>query len=157
MECPSKHEDSSELLISYVEGSLEPGAYFAFERHLQVCERCREITEAQRELWAALDSWAPAAISADFDERLYRRIASQESSKISWWTWRPAMPVAAACAALIAVFLLHGPSTEPVGSSSIVQVRGPQIEQVESALEDIEMLKQLGLHSASETAPREKI
>jgi len=35
MECPSKQEDSSEVLISYVEGSLSPSLQIAFERILK--------------------------------------------------------------------------------------------------------------------------
>ena len=85
MECPTKREDSSEVLISYVEGSLSPSVQIAFERHLEACDRCRELTAAQQELWVALDSWAPAELSADFNERLYERIASEELSRPRWW------------------------------------------------------------------------
>src|SRR5271167_2933083 len=84
MECPTKREDSSEVLISYVEGSLSPSLQIAFERHLEACDRCRELTAAQQELWATLDSWAPVELSADFDERLYQRIASEEHSWPKW-------------------------------------------------------------------------
>jgi len=121
MECPTKREDSSEVLISYVEGSLSPSVQIAFERHLEACDRCRELTAAQQELWVALDSWAPAELSADFNERLYERIASEELSRPRWWdrwaiaglVWRQAMPVVAACAALMVVFLWRGPGSEP--------------------------------------------
>ncbi|HME06824.1 MAG TPA: zf-HC2 domain-containing protein [Bryobacteraceae bacterium] len=166
MECPSKYDDPSELLIAYAEGSLEPAARFAFERHLERCALCRELAAAQRELWAALDSWTPTSISSDFDERLYQRIAAAEQQVPAkyWrrilsenWPWRPAMPVAAACAALIAVFLLHGPSPEPITAPADQAFAGPQIEQVESALQDFEMLKQMGLPSAQETSARQKM
>ncbi len=165
MECPSKYEDPSELLIAYVEGSLDPGARFAFERHLERCSECRELAAAQRELWAALDSWTPASISRDFDERLYQRIAAEQRAPVKYWRrilsanwrWRPAMPLAAAGAALIAVFLLHGPSPEPVQATSDQTFVGPQIEQVESALQDFEMLKQMGLPAAQENSAQQKM
>jgi len=169
MECPSKREDSSEVLISYVEGSLSPSAQIAFERHLEACGRCRELTAAQQELWAALDTWAPAELSADFNERLYERIASEESSRPKWaerltkagLAWQQAVPVVAACAALMVVFLWRGPGTEPgvyFGEEAVAsQGRGPQIEQVESALEDFEMLGQLDFRSVAESALRKKI
>jgi anti-sigma factor RsiW len=164
MECPSKHESSSEVLISYVEGSLSPGEHFAFERHLLVCEQCREITAAQRELWTALDAWKPAQISENFDQRLHQRIAGDDDTGTSagnGWAWRRAMPVAAACAALMLGFLLHNPSAE-VGNSTAAEtvatpVRGPQIEQVESALEDFEMLRQLDFHSITGSVSRKRI
>jgi anti-sigma factor RsiW len=164
MECPSKHESSSEVLISYVEGSLSPSKVFAFERHLETCEQCREITAAQRELWDALDSWTPAKISTDFDQRLYQRIASDNVTSgdgLAWGAWRRAMPMAAACAALVVGFLLHGPSSEASISKAEETVatpgRGPQIEQVESALEDFEMLRQLDFHSITGSVSRKRI
>jgi anti-sigma factor RsiW len=166
MECPSKHESSSEVLISYVEGSLSPGKVFAFERHLEVCEQCREITAAQRELWNALDSWMPTQISKDFDQRLYQRIAKDDTAEsgLSWdppATWRRAMPMAAACAALMVGFLLHTPSSEvnisKVDETVATPGRGPQFEQVESALEDFEMLRQLEFHSITGSVSRKRI
>ena len=163
MECPSKHHDATELTIAYIEGSLDSVAQVAFQRHLQTCGRCRELMQAQQELWAALDSWTPLPISSDFDERLYRRIAAEKTATPKWWQrfitapWSgwPAVPlVATACVALIAVVLLRGPGLEPArtGNAS-TQPHGPAIEQVESALQDIEMLKQLGPPSNSKGTP----
>jgi hypothetical protein len=57
------------------------------------------------------------------------------------------MPVAAACGILIAVFLLRSPEPTPAPpSSSAPTIR---IEQVERALDDIDMLKQLGVDTTS--------
>jgi hypothetical protein len=62
----------------------------------------------------------------------------------------PAVPVGVACAALIAAFLLKNPAlrTEPQSE------RGTrlQIEQVEHALDDMDMLTQLGMESAPDKA-----
>lgn len=172
MECPSKREESSEVLISYVEGSLSPSMQIAFERHLEACGECRELTAAQRELWTTLDSWAPPELSEDFNERLYQRIASEAaacSRRPAWrerlasagLAWRGAIPVAAACAALMVVSQLRGPGSEPgtyLGNETVAsQSRGPQIEQVESALEDFEMLRQLDFRSVPESSSRKKI
>jgi len=163
MECPSKSAESSELLIAYVEGSLDRIAERAFERHLDTCQRCREMAASQRELWAALDSWAPVQISPDFDQRLYRRLAEDRIPQPWWqrllsadWTWRPAMPLAAACIALIAGFMLREPGPGPV-QTVVIQPHGPQIEQVESALQDLEMLNQMGLPSSQGNTAREKM
>ena len=156
MECPIKHGDGAELIIAYGAGTLAPETGSELERHLLVCEKCRQIAQAQKEVWSSLDTWTPAPVSPTFDERLYQRIAVEEQSK--WWrrlfganwSWRPAMPVAAACAALIAVFLLKGPAAEQQPSPQSSQ--RPQIEQVERALDDMEMLKQLSVTSAAEPA-----
>jgi len=151
------------LVISYVEGSLDRITERAFERHLDACQRCREMTASQRELWAALDSWTPAEISPDFNQRLYRRLAEDRTPQTWWqkflgadWTWRPAMPLAAACIALIVVFMLREPVPSPIPSVG-VQPHGPQIEQVESALQDIEMLNQMGLPTSQGSSVREKL
>lgn len=156
MECPTKHGDGAELIIAYGAGTLAPETESALEQHIQSCAKCREIAQAQKEVWSSLDAWTPAPVSPTFDERLYQRIAIEEQSK--WWrrmfganwSWRPAMPVAAACAALIAVFLLKGPSTDQQPSAQTPQ--RPQIEQVERALDDMEMLKQLSVTSVPEPA-----
>lgn len=156
MECPIKHGDGAEMMIAYGAGTLAPETESALERHIQSCAKCREIARAQKEVWSSLDTWTPAAVSPSFDERLYQRIAIEEQSK--WWrrmfranwSWRPAMPVAAACAALAVVFLLKGPATDQQPLPQTQQ--RPQIEQVERALADMEMLKQLSVTTLPEPA-----
>jgi hypothetical protein len=64
--------------------------------------------------------------------------------------------VGVACAALIAAFLLKNPALR-TETQSEPRTR-LQIEQVEHALDDMEMLTQLGLESAPDKAqPSEKI
>ena len=161
MECPIKHGEGAELMIAYGAGTLAPETELALERHIQVCAKCREIAQAQKEVWSSLDTWTPAPVSPTFDERLYQRIAAEEQSK--WWrrlfhanwSWRPAMPVAAACAALVAVFLLKGPAGDQQIPSQTPPK--PQIEQVERALDDMEMLKQLSVAVPEPASSPEKI
>ena len=161
MECPIKHGDGAELMIAYGAGTLAPETELALERHIQVCATCREFAQAQKEVWSSLDTWTPAPVSPTFDERLYQRITAEEQSK--WWrrlfhanwSWRPAMPVAAACAALIAVFLLKGPAGDQQIPSQTPP--RPQIEQVERALDDMEMLKQLSVAVPEPASSPEKI
>jgi negative regulator of sigma E activity len=101
-------------------------------------------------------------VSSNFDARLYQRIAEEQHSP--WWqrlfradwSWRPAMPVAAACAVLVVAFLVKNS-----GSSVTPQQQAQpqlQIEQVERALDDMDMLKQAGVEFALEkNTPREQI
>ena len=77
------------------------------------CARCRELAEAQRLVWSALEAWPPAVVSANFDERLFRRIEIERQKCVvaamvagGSGRLRPAVPVGVACAALIAAFLL---------------------------------------------------
>ena len=154
MECLGESKSGAELIIAYGAGTLAPEVRFALEQHLEACEKCRAIAEAQRAVWSALDSWVPEPVSPNFNEALYRRIGADQH--YPWWrrlfqarwSWRPAMPVAAACAALIAVFLLKGPAEQQPSSQP---APAPQIEQVERALDDMDMLKQLGVAAPRET------
>lgn len=144
--CPLQN-GRSELLLDYVSGKLKPEAAAGFERHIESCVQCRTFTEGQRAVWKALDSWEIEAVFPDFDDRLYARMAAED--RRSWWqrlwpemTWPKAVPLAAACATLAAVLFFyspsrHGPVTAPVKAESV------DIDQVERALEDLEMLKQL--------------
>jgi len=152
-DCPLTNGNSAELIVGYGARTLAPEMEMAFERHLLTCEACRELASAQRELWSALDAWTPVPVSANFDEKLYQRIRMEEQGKwwqrLLWanWSWRPAMPVAAACAALIAAFVLKSPTPGPVPELTQPKV---QIQQVERALDDIDMLDKLGFANPSE-------
>lgn len=162
MGCPAGDDGGEELILAYGANTLAPEQQIELERHLETCASCRERAEAQRAVWSALDAWTPTVVSPNFDERLFLRIASEQQN--AWWqrlfrvnwSWRPAVPVAAACSVLIAAFLLKSPvlRTEPQSEPQPKL----QIEQVEHALDDMDMLKQLGVESASDQAhPSEKI
>jgi anti-sigma factor RsiW len=152
VDCPKKNE---ELWIDHVAGVLAPDVELQLRRHLDACAFCREAVEAQRAVWTALDSLTPVPVSPGFDEAVYRRIADEDFPP-QWrrifqahWSWRPAMPLAAAGVALIAALLLRTPATER--PSAVPVVSTPQIEQIESALEDMDMLKQLGVAAPQES------
>lgn len=137
-------------------GSLSP--------HLKECRECRQVAEAQREVWSKLDAWTPAPVPADFDDRLYARIEAYKQQ--SWWSrtlagmtgkwsWKPAMPLAVACTALVAAFLLNSPLPSYVRAPG-VEVRsesGIDLQQVERALDDLDMLKQLGMAPGGHPRP----
>jgi anti-sigma-K factor RskA len=160
--CPQKSGNGAEWIVAYAARTLDSGNEAAFERHLEACARCREMAAAQRAVWSALDAFPPLAVSSNFDARLYQRIAEEHPS--AWWrrlfqadwSWRPAMPVAAACAVLVVAFLVKN-------SGSSITPQQPtqpqlQIEQVERALDDMDMLKQAGVDFGLEkNTPRERI
>ena len=157
MGCPIE-DNGGELIVAYCARTLAPGQQIELEQHLASCTRCREMAEAQQAVWSALDAWTPTVVSPNFDLRLFQRIETEE--RRAWWrrwlpenwSWRPAVPVAAACAALIATFLLKSPALRQEPQPQL------QIEQVEHALDDMDMLKQLSMESAPDNArPAEKI
>jgi anti-sigma factor RsiW len=161
MDCPQQNSDGVELIIAYAARTLDPENEAAFERHLEVCASCREMAAEQRTVWSALDELTPLPVSSNFDARLYQRIAEEE--QYTWWqrlfranwSWRPAMPAAAACAVLIVALLVKnsGPTVVPQQPAQ----PNPQIEQVQRALDDMDMLKQVGEAALEKSSPQERI
>lgn len=153
MNCPIQTGEGTELFLDYASHSLPEDKVADLELHMASCADCMRVATAQRTLWNTLDSWQPPPIAEDFDQRLYARIA-QDGAR-PWyrrwfdagnlnWPVRPAMPVGAACAALLAAFLFRDPVFTAKQELS-VQSKHVDIEQVERALDDIDMLNQLGV------------
>ena len=157
MDCPMKAAGGEEVILAYAGHSLGPEESVEFERHLEGCAECRRIAAAQREVWSALDAWMPPPVSENFDARLFARIAGQER-----WHWhsrlvaslrgigfRPMVPVAAACAAVMGVFLLRTPQIPSHPAQPQTQTidarQQMDVNQVERGLDDMEMLRQLGV------------
>jgi len=161
MRCPIETQENAELLLSYSARRLNPEAAAILEAHMELCPACREFRDGQRALWEALDQWDARPVSADFDRRLYRKIEEQE--QMSWWSrifgpispmaWRPAMPVAAtACLVLVAAFISVNPGT--IATPVVDNPQAREVEQVERALDDLEMLRQFDLVATAEDNSR---
>ncbi len=156
MECPSKKGQAAEFIVAYVARTLDAGTAADFQRHLAACAACRELTTRQQAVWSALDEWQPAPVSPGFDEQLLRRVEQQQPALRRWWTgllspqwsWRPVLPLAAACAVLVIAFLLKD-SDRPAPAPAAGQPNARIEQQVEHALDDMDMLRQLGVESAS--------
>jgi len=143
MTCPRK---DMELFTRRASERLDTAEAAALEMHLRQCTECHAAAEAQRAVWNALDEWPAAPVSDDFDRRLLARIEAEAAAP--WWrsiaemlrqvSWKSAIPVAAACAAIFAIFLLQSPATHAPRPKPV------DIEQVESVLDDVDMLNQLG-------------
>jgi len=146
MTCLCKDQDGIERLMEYL-GGPAPAEQWAerraeLELHAQECPECRGLLRA----WNALDEYAAPEVSTDFDAKLYARIAEDRqvwwrrmlwpSGPLAWW--KPAIPVAA-CAALLVALLIHVPSTS-VDSDKQAKAEPVSIEQVEQALQDLELL-----------------
>jgi anti-sigma factor RsiW len=157
MECPLEggraRVEATEIFVAYSAGSLAPLEESNLERHMEGCSACRDMAAAQQQVWAALDAWTPASVDSNFDAKLYSRIAVDR--QLPWWkhdwtpsrSWKPAMPVAAACAALLTAFLIRTPIVDHAPNAG-VQPR-IDMEQVERALDDIDMLKQIAVGTTS--------
>jgi anti-sigma factor RsiW len=148
MRCLKEGRENAELLLAYCSGKLDAEGAAAIGKHVENCAACREFVRGQQAVWSALDAWEAAPVSADFDRRLYRRI----DLEVSWWDrlirpFRPMLvrqgiPVAAsAFLVIMASVLLDRPAAvPPADESESAQVEALQAEQVEHALDEIEML-----------------
>jgi hypothetical protein len=110
--------------------------------------------EQQQGVWEALEAWEPVELSAGFDERLYERIEqSRAKGFAAFWSWlsRPGEWIAVArpglAGALAALLLAAGGivSYQPQSADRVAVQRPWQaetefVEQIDQALDDIEML-----------------
>jgi hypothetical protein len=167
MNCPTKRNEDAEILLDYCAQTLSPVQKAEFEIHLKQCADCSRIVDAQNEVWGSLDAWTPPPVSANFDARLYARIA-QEQVAPAWQTWlrrvfqppvpyslwKSAVPLGAACAVLALGLALRTPDAmdAPAHPSpvypSMVHADKVDIEQVEQTLDDIDILMPAGQASA---------
>jgi hypothetical protein len=159
--CPLETRENAHLLLDYCTRKLEPESASVLERHIAVCSACRNFANGQRAVWQALDSWEAQPVSLDFDRRLYRRIEARSP----WWdvllrpftivTLRRGLPAAVmTCLLVVAGVLLERPAAPPA-PGDVVQVDSVQPEQVERALDAMEMLAEFSHHVRAESpAPK---
>jgi anti-sigma-K factor RskA len=151
MDCLLNTRNGAETLLEYCAGTLGATQVAEFEAHLTECAECRRVVEAQRSVWIALDHYAVPEVSSNFDQRLYAGIARLDAAPwwrkawqsmfdpaLPWAAWKPAVSLAAACAVLAVGFLVRLP--EPSDPGKQARVEAVDIEQVEQALEDLDML-----------------
>ena len=156
MECSLNKSFAEELVVEYAAGTLGEEAHADFARHMQSCASCRALLAQQSAVWSALDEWQPVPASADFDRTLTERIARVQrpawwSSLAMNWVFRPLVPVlavAGAVAVLACAFLLRKdvPVQQPAETAAKARIE----LQVEHALDDMDLLKQIGVDVASE-------
>jgi hypothetical protein len=151
MNCPIRNEETAELLLAYTARRLDPVRTATLEGHMDVCPQCAEFRAGQELVWQALDAWEAPAVTPDFNRRLYQRIEADAAAP--WYkrlfntpiaTWKPMIPLAAACMLLVAGFVLDHPVTTinpPSASPAIHSVA--DAEQVENALDDLQLLRQI--------------
>ena len=152
MNCPTKRNEDAEILLDYCAQTLSPMQTAEFEIHLQQCADCSRLVEAQKEVWGALEAWTPVPVSVNFDARLYARIAKEQTAPawqlwlrrifqppVPYPLWKSAVPLIAACAVLAAGLAVRMPDAT---NAKHQQLRADKvdIEQVEQALEDLDIL-----------------
>jgi anti-sigma factor RsiW len=152
MNCPIRNEETAELLLAYTARRLDASKTAILEEHMAVCQECAEFRAGQDLVWMALDAWEAPPVAQDFNRRLYQRIEADAAAP--WYkrlfttplaVWKPALPLAAACLLVVAGFVLDHPvaSTQPSAGPSFRVTSVAEAEQVENALDDLQLLRQL--------------
>ena len=144
MICFTDNPQSAELLTDYCAGTLDAQRAGEIDAHLQKCPKCNALAQAQRTVWEALDSWRPVEVSPSFDAELYARIGAAAGQP--WWKrglWRPLLPLAAAGVALALAMMVWIPR-RIAPADSPVRVERIDVQQVEQALDDMDLLSPVG-------------
>jgi hypothetical protein len=141
----------SALLLDYTAGRLDSPARSAdkarLERHMEECPACAAFRIEQTAVWEALDLWEPSPISLDFNRRLWQRIEnnaarpwySNLAESLRFANWKPMVPLTAAILVIAVGFVLdHRSAGQPVPGMTVREA-----DQVEQALDDIDLLHQL--------------
>jgi anti-sigma factor RsiW len=157
MNCPIRNEETADLLLAYTARRLDPARTAVLEDHMNGCTQCAEFRAGQDLVWQALDAWEAPAVTPDFNRRLYQRIETEAAAP--WYKrlfatplamWKPAIPLAAACLVIVAGFVLDHPvATTAPNATPAIRVSVAEAEQVESALDDLQLLRQLDTSATS--------
>ncbi len=165
--CEVETLDHVQRLVEYSAGRLDAVGSRRVEAHLHTCAACRQFVAEQNELWETLDRWKADPVSADFDRRLYCRIQEQTS----WWEYifrplrpllvRQGLPITAVAALVVVAGLLSQSPQRPFAPvqkvvPQVSQMEPPAPDQVDRALDDMEMLRELNRLVHAE-APDSKI
>ena len=163
MNCPLHVNEGAEILLDYCTQRMDPDRAVDFRLHVAECVDCKQVVEAQEAVWSALDSFEPMPVSMNFDRKLWAKIDAEDEQPL-WqraWTrvtggpaigwpnylfnWKPMLVAATACAALAGVMLISTPPVPPVDPTVDAQQNQKLMEKVESALDDADLLNQVGV------------
>jgi hypothetical protein len=157
MNCPIRNEETADLLLAYTARRLDNAKSATLEAHMASCPECAEFRVGQELVWQALDAWEAPPVTTDFNRRLYQRIEVEAAAP--WYkrlftmpvaTWKPAIPLAAACLLVVAGYVFDHPvAVNQPSSSQVKHVSVAEAEQVENALDDLQLLRQLDSGAAS--------
>ena len=169
MKCPVQSGGNAEILLDYCAHSLDAQRAALLEQHMVECADCQAFHDAQSALWTTLDAWRTHPEPLDFDRKIFAQI-NAETQQSRWRQWRnvietahlqPAMPVVGACLAVVAGLLFQttrpaaAPAEPPIHAE--FRVEPSEVEQAESTLEDLEMLRRLPGVAVSQNAPGHSI
>jgi anti-sigma factor RsiW len=156
------HCPTEDVLLDYTAGCLDPVQTVLFERHADQCERCAALRTAQAAVWLKLDEWKPAPVGADFNRELWRRIDA-DARPSSWMSrvaaamqlrlWVRIAPLAVAMALVVTGFVFDHSANRPAKlqtkTTSSIVVTASEADQLERALDDIQLLHEVDAEVAA--------
>jgi anti-sigma factor RsiW len=149
------HCPTEDVLLDYVAGSLNAAQLAEFERHTKECSRCDALAASQATVWRSLDEWKPEPVSAGFNRELWRRI-DEEAAASSWWamlhSWKRIAPLAAVLALVVTGYVMDHHSSRPVTAPAAVAVSASEADQLERALDDLQLLEAVDTASSAKPA-----
>jgi anti-sigma factor RsiW len=161
MNCPSKSEDTIDVLLDYSAGRLDKARSAALEQHMAVCEDCAAFRVGQDEVWKALDAWEPEPVGMDFNRRMWQQIDAAAAApwyrkladSLRMGAWKPALPLTAAVVLVAAGFMMdhQGAVSVTPGVINGSGVSLTEADQVEKTLDDIQLLRQLDAVAGTES------
>jgi anti-sigma factor RsiW len=158
--CPTE-----DVLLDYTAGCLDPVQTALFERHADQCAHCAALRTAQAEVWLRLDEWKPNPVSAGFNRELWRRIDADSQSP-SWTSrlaevmkfdfWKQVAPLAVAVALVVTGYVLdhsgHPLAKPQTNTTASIAVTVSDADQLEQALDEIQLLHQVDAEAAAAKA-----
>jgi len=153
MNCPLQSEDTLDLLLDYSAGCLDRNRAAMLNEHMNRCTACAAFRAEQNELWTALDAWKPEPVGPHFNGQFWQKVDALEAAPwhrrvldaLRRGAWKPAFPLAAAAVLIAAGFVFdHHGNLAPKPAT----VNASEAEQVEAALDDIQLLRQFETDSS---------
>jgi ferric-dicitrate binding protein FerR (iron transport regulator) len=155
-------EQALEIILS-PRGSPPAGSgeHREFVEFLSTSPECRRLWEQQQLVWKSMDDWRAPELSAAFDRRLFAQIEAEQRRK-SWLErllggFR--LPLAATVAVLLVVAASVIRQQSPAMPEAVVAVSEPAesqyVEQINRALDDLEMLADFASPQPSGELPGE--
>ena len=147
-DCPAE-----ETLLDYAAGRLHGLQSAEFEGHAATCASCSEFRATQALVWQTLDDWKPVAVSEGFNRELWRRIDADQQAgfgggflerfrQICGATFRtPLAPVALVAVLAVTGLVMDRSRHQAPEPATAVVVTPSDADQIERALDDVRLLR----------------
>jgi len=93
-------------ILGYVDGRLKESERLEVDKHLADCAPCALRVNEFSAVAGLLDELPLIEPSAEFDTRVYARVAAEPQAKSSWWAWLHVSPRIAFAASMLLLMAL---------------------------------------------------